>query len=85
MWCVAGLTEDYIAKMEDVLASESKGQYCRRHILQHFPYDRIPRTFRKRELTYISRRNRSAQNPSACAAADLQLAGDLGFADAGTM
>jgi hypothetical protein len=33
-------------RYEELLAADSKGQYCRHHILQHFLYDRIPRTFR---------------------------------------
>ena len=33
-------------RYEELLAADSKGQYCRHRILQHFAYDRIPRTFR---------------------------------------
>jgi hypothetical protein len=35
-----------VERYEELLAAQSKGQYSRHHILQRFPYDRIPRTFR---------------------------------------
>ena len=35
-----------VERYEELLAAQSKGQYSRHHILQYFPYDRIPRTFR---------------------------------------
>ena len=35
-----------IERYEELLAAESKGQYCRRHILRHFPYDRVSRALR---------------------------------------
>jgi hypothetical protein len=30
-------------RYQELLAAESKGQYCRQHILNRFPYDRIHR------------------------------------------
>ena len=43
IYCYRGVPAE---RYEELLAADSKGQYCRQHILQHFPYDRIPRTFR---------------------------------------
>ena len=43
IYCYRGVP---VERYEELLAADSKGQYCRHYILQHFPYDRIPRTFR---------------------------------------
>lgn len=43
IYCYRGVPAE---RYEELLAADSKGHYCRHHILQHFPYDRIPRTFR---------------------------------------
>jgi hypothetical protein len=43
IYCYRGVPAE---RYEELLAADSKGHYCRQHILQHFPYDRIPRTFR---------------------------------------
>lgn len=43
IYCYRGVP---VERYEELLSAESKGQYGRRHILQHFPYDRISRTFR---------------------------------------
>jgi hypothetical protein len=32
-------------RYEELLAADSKGQYCRQYILNRFPYDRIHRGF----------------------------------------
>lgn len=32
-------------RFEDLLAAESKGQYCRQHILNRFPCDRIHQSY----------------------------------------
>ena len=34
-----------VARYEELLAADSKGQYCRQHILNRFAYDRIHRSF----------------------------------------
>ena len=34
-----------VERYEELLAADSKGQYCRQHILNRFPYDRIRRAF----------------------------------------
>jgi len=35
-----------VEQYQELLAAESKDRYCRHHIRQHFPYDRISQTFR---------------------------------------
>ena len=34
-----------LARYEELLAADSKGQYCRQHIFNRFPYHRIHRAF----------------------------------------
>lgn len=34
-----------VERYEELLTADSEGQYCRQHILPHYPYDRVPRAF----------------------------------------
>src|SRR5271169_2925265 len=68
------------------MALQSNGLGCS-NIHNHFGADSdyLGNRLGLSEKAPISPRNRSGQNPSNGGAADLQAAGDLGFADAGTM
>jgi len=39
IYCYRGVPR---ARFEELLAADSKGQYCRRYILNRYPYQRIP-------------------------------------------
>jgi hypothetical protein len=43
IYCYRGVP---IERYEELLAADSKGQYCRSHILNRFPYERVLRTVR---------------------------------------
>ena len=42
VYCYRGVP---VERYEELLAANSKGQYCRQHILHHYPYDRVARLF----------------------------------------
>jgi hypothetical protein len=42
VYCYRGVP---VERYEELLAADSKGQYCRQHILNHYHYDRVPRAF----------------------------------------
>ena len=43
IYCYRGVP---VERYQELLAADSKDRYCRHHIRQHFPYDRISQTFR---------------------------------------
>ena len=42
VYCYRGVP---VERYQELLAAESKGRYCREHILNRVPYDRIHRAF----------------------------------------
>ena len=34
-----------LRQFKELLDADSKGKYCRRHILNHYPYERVHRAF----------------------------------------
>ena len=38
IYCYRGVPR---VRLDELLAADSKGQYCRRHIFNHYPYERI--------------------------------------------
>ena len=43
IYCYRGVP---VERYEELLAADSQGQYCRSHILNRFPYERVLRTVR---------------------------------------
>jgi hypothetical protein len=83
IYCYRGVP---VERYEELLAADSKGKYCRSHILNRFPYERVLRTVRTARLSYIFLREiGSPQNPSNRGAANLQAVSDFGLTDTSTV